>query len=783
MSDKEDTGFSDFSMLELFQMEEQQQSSLITDALLNLEQDPTSPKLLESLMRASHSLKGAARMVGIDPVVDISHIMEDCFVAAQNAKLTLASNHIDILLKSVDVISQIANSSNELSEWINNNQSLLTNVKTNLNSILEDESLASVAQDSQSSKVNISDDQEKLAEDVKIEKSDGITEIESSLEEKTNEEADFQNKCENNTHVIEQSNLRIDSDQIDRLMRLAGEAAEGSRWMHKFSESMIQLKRKQVEIVTAIDKMSEKIKEESGNIKLHEMLHDVQKKASTCRVMLGDKLISLDEYERKNISVSKRLSQAVITSRMQPFGDGVGGFPRLVRDVARKLEKNVKLEIEGKGTLVDREILAKIEAPLNHLLRNAIDHGIESEKLREALGKPKTGTIRLSAYHMSGMLFITAADDGQGVDLEKLREKVYKKGLINGDMPKMLADEELLEFLFLPSFSTRDNVTEISGRGVGLDVVHDAVNEMGGVIRTFSTFGEGTTFQLQLPLTLSVVPSLLVKIENEPYAFPLARIDSIHVVESSKINTVDGHQFIDIEGRKIGLITAAQVLGLSTLDSKSEIISVVVVHDRSSYYGIVVDECFGEQDLVVQSIPTKLGKIKDISTASILENGLPVLIIDIDDLFRSIEKLISDGTVSDVDKKHSKYSSVTKTILVVDDSITVREVERNMLEAVGYAVDVAVDGMDGWHMIHQHNYDLIITDIDMPRMNGIELIHKIKSKQRYNKIPVVVVSYKDRAEDRESVFNAGADRYLTKGSFQDNSLREAVKDLIGESAV
>jgi len=766
MSDIEDTGFGDFSMLELFQMEEQQQSELLTDGLINLEQDPASPKLLESLMRASHSLKGAARMVGVDPVVDIAHIMEDCFVAAQNDKLILASDHIDILLKSVDVISQIASSSNNLPDWISANQSQLDDIQNNLKSILSSESSGNTDQDVKSHPVNVVDDHGKIENQIEAEK-----------EDKTD-------KNEIISAAIQQSNLRIDSVQIDRLMRLAGEASEGSRWIRKFSESMLQLKRRQVEIVTAIDRVSEKVREESSDIKLHEMLHDVQEKASNCRLMLGEKLNSLDVFERKNVTVSKRLSQAVITSRMQPFGDGVGGFPRLVRDVARKLGKDVKLEIEGKGTLVDREILSKIEAPLNHLLRNAIDHGIESISIREALGKPKSGTIRLSAYHMSGMLFITIVDDGQGIDIEGLREKIYKKGLINDAMPKMLTDEELLEFLFLPSFSTRDTVTEISGRGVGLDVVHDAVKEMGGVIRTFSTYGEGTTFQLQLPLTLSVIPSLLVKIEGEPYAFPLARINSIHSVESSDVKEVDGHQFIDIDGQKIGLISTAQVLNLDAVDSNNEIISVVIINDRSSHYGLVVDECFGEQDLVVQMLPNKLGKIKDISTAAILENGVPVLIIDIDDVLRSLEKLISAGKVSDIDKGYdSNYSSDVKKILVVDDSITVREVERNMLEAVGYEVDVAVDGIDGWHMIHQHNFDLIITDIDMPRMNGIELIHKIKSKSNYNKIPIIVVSYKDRIEDRESVFSAGADRYLTKGSFQDNSLREAVEDLIGESTV
>jgi len=772
MSNIEDTGFGDLSMLELFQMEEQQQSELLSEGLLNLEQNPSSKKLLESLMRASHSLKGAARMVGLDPVVDVAHIMEDCFVAAQNDKFILNSSHIDILLKSVDFISQIANASQELPEWLNENQIGLDAIQHDLRLIL--------VSDSENNKSTINDES---SSDVYSNRHNKQLPIEhESLKLPVN---DVQRKeFDGGQLTVEKSNIRIDSLQIDRLMRLAGEASEGSRWIRKHSESLLQLKRKQFDLFAAIDHVTEFARDDLYDVQIQEMLRNVQSIASDCRVLLNDRLNSLDSFERKNISVSKRLSQAVIASRMQPFGDCVGGFPRLVRDVARKLEKNVKLEIEGKETLVDREILSKIEAPLNHLLRNAVDHGIESSELRKALGKTSMGTIRLSAYHMSGMLFITIVDDGQGVDIDGLREKVLKKGLVHDDMPKMLTDEELLEFLFLPSFSTRDVVTEISGRGVGLDVVFDAVQEMGGVIRTFSKYGKGTTFQLQLPLTLSVIPSLLVKIRGEPYAFPLARIDNIFSVETEDIKVVDGHQFLDVNGKNIGLIAASQVLNLDSDDSDNDITSVVTISDRSSCYGLVVDECFGEQNLVVQQLPKKIGKLKDISAAAILENGVPVLIIDVDDMLRSVEKLISTGVVNNIENKAGhNYLSHRKKILVIDDSITVREVERNMLEAAGYDVDVAVDGMDGWHMIHQSNYDLVITDIDMPRMDGIELIYKIKSKECYKKIPIVVVSYKDRDEDRERVFSAGADRYLTKGSFQDNSLRDAVEGLVGDSVV
>ena len=755
-------------MLELFRMEEQQQSGVLTESLLALEQEPTSPKHLESLMRAAHSLKGAARMVGLDAVVELAHIMEDCFVAAQKGELVFRADHIDMLFSSIDMISKIA-ASESIELWLEENQAKYGAQLEQLRAI-----------------------QSGLPNDVADVENDRTDDMQASLldeggyvgeEDQTSADNGSGEQAVQQKAATLKSDLRISSEQINRLMGLAGEAAEGSRWVRQFSESLLQLKRSQVELIGMLDDAVERAREYEGNVQLQEILHMAKAKASDCRKIMGDRLLELDGFERRGTSISTRLSQAVIKSRMQPFGDGTGGFPRLVRDVARKLGKEVKLQIEGQGTLVDREILAKIEAPLNHLLRNAVDHGIETPDVREALGKPRQGTICLSAYHMSGMLFIVIVDDGQGIDLDSLRQKIIKKGLLNKGIPEKLTEEELLEFLFLPSFSTREEVTEISGRGVGLDVVQDAVREMGGIIRTYSKWGEGTTFQLNLPLTLSVVPSLLVEISGEPYAFPLARVHSILKAERGEIKVAEGHQFIDTGGQHIGLVSAAQILGLHEGQSDDGAIVAVLLGDYKNPYGLVVDKLLGEQDLVVHVLPGELGKVKDISAAAILEDGSTLLIINVDDILRSIEKAVVAGKVGKVGKGEAGVeSSGRKRILVVDDSITVREVERNLLEAAGYEVEVAVDGMDGWHVINQIAFDLIITDIDMPRMDGIELVRQIKSKQYLRNIPVIIVSYKDRDEDRRRGLEAGADYYLTKGSFQDDSLRKAVVDLIGEAA-
>ena len=354
--------------------------------------------------------------------------------------------------------------------------------------------------------------------------------------------------------------------------------------------------------------------------------------------------------------------------------------------------------------------------------------------------------------------------------------------MIDAETASQLSETELIEFLFLPAFSTAEEVTEISGRGVGLDVVKNMVQQVGGTLRAESNKGEGMRFHMQLPLTLSVTRTLLVEIGGEPYAFPLARIDRALDVPQSDVEVVEDRQYIKFEDQSIGLIPAPQVLELEGAESAGENLSVVVISDRLSRYGLVVDRFLGERDLVVRPLDPRLGKTTDISAAALMEDGTPALIVDVDDLVRSMDNLISGGRLVKIGMVADQQEDwAPKRVLVVDDSITVREVERRLLENRGYRVEVAVDGMDGWNAVRTGLYDLIVTDVDMPRMDGIELVRQIKGDAELKALPVMIVSYKDRQEDRMLGLEAGADYYLTKSSFHDETLIEAVEDIIGSA--
>jgi len=756
---------SNFSMLDLFRTEAGEQGKVLSDGVLALEHGAPSAELLESLMRAAHSLKGAARLVGVEPVVRLAHVMEDVFVASINSEITLDSGHIDVLLSVADMIASIAGlPDSAMGSWGEDHPEELENMLSSMKRI----------------KTNVPVAGEGIKKDARASQSkdgarkEAVTAVRGQGPGRGSASPGHEDAEKDRV-------LRVTAERWNQLMGLAGEVKVEAGRLHPYVVSLGQLKRSQIGLIEALDSLREIIDDLNLQEDAYNFFITAQARAKECRKLLSDKTGVLDAYDRRVSSLTERLHRETIITKMRPFSDGVNGLQRMVRDIARQLGKNVKLEINGLSTQVDRDVLEKMEAPLNHILRNAIDHGIEHPDERLRGGKPEQATIRLTASHCDGMLSISVEDDGRGIDIGRLRRKVVERGLAKEDIAARLMDEELLEFMFLPNFSTRDEVTEISGRGVGLDVVLDVIQKMRGSVKVKTEFGKGTRFYMQLPVTLSVVSALIVEIAHEPYAFPMVRINGAVRVPSRDIRVLEDRQFITIDGRHLGIVGASHVLGLGAQAVRGEDLSVVIIGDRENSYGVVVDRFIGQMELAVQSMDRRLGKVKDISSAALLEDGSPVLIVDVDDLALSVEALVKHGGIAKVRRASGEGAEIVrKLILVVDDSLTVREVERNLLEAAGYEVDVAVDGMDGWSAVRNRRYDLVISDIDMPRMDGIELVRMIRGDRDYSSTPVIIVSYKDREEDRKRGLEAGADYYLTKGSFHDNTFMDAVVDLIGE---
>jgi two-component system sensor histidine kinase and response regulator WspE len=768
---------SGFSMLELFRLEAESQTAVLSAGVLAIEELERSPQTVESMMRAAHSLKGAARIVGLDPAVRVAHSLEDVFVAAGKGTFRVQPRHADRLLGGVDFLSSISKADDALeptSDWAARAEQLVAELTTML---AEQESPVPAAAEAPAAKV--------------------VALIPSGTPQ-TATPATPQTVSQPLPQPLpsaavpaapprggEQADrvVRVSADSLTRLVGLAGESLVETRQLRPFVDALLQLRASDVDLCDAISAVDEKLK--SGDITvpaaITAMLTTIRERADANLATLTRHVEDFESFARRNEDLSNRLHHEVIVSRMRPLADGIRGFPRLVRDVARTLGKQVRFEVKGDQTGVDRDILDKLEAPLSHLIRNSLDHGVEMPADREAAGKSAAGTIRLEARHRAGMLQITLTDDGRGIDTEHLRAKAVARGLVARQVADQLTELELLEFLFLPGFSTKDQVTEISGRGVGLDVVQSMVKSVGGSVRVATQPGRQTVFTLQLPITMSVIRALLVQIGGEPYAFPLTRIDQILFCKAGDIRTVEGRQYFDRDGVSIGLVMAAQILEAAAAPP-ADPMPVVVISDRGQQFGMIVDAFLGERDLEVRPLDLRLGKVPDVNSASLLENGDPVLIVDVEDLVRSIDNVLMGRRLSRVEfERMAEQARQRKRILVVDDSITVRELERQLLHARGFVVDVAVDGMDGWNAIRGTHYDLVVTDVDMPRMDGIGLVTLIKADPTRREIPVVIVSYKDREEDRLRGLDAGANRYLTKSSFHDETFVDTIIDLIGEA--
>jgi len=777
---------SGFSLMDLFRSEADGQLAALSEGLLALEGvDSPTPSALEALMRAAHSLKGAARIVGLEAAVRVAHVLEDNFVAAQKGEYAIRSADVDGLLKGVDLLGRIAQLSEEESAgWQAGNEDLIAGTVASL------ERLRSggppVAEEAPPTPppppVEVAPVAAPAVAALPVEALDASPPAVAFDDDPAPEPPPVPSALAEAPGRV----VRVSAESLSRLMGLAGESLVQARQLRPFVEALVSLRSRQAALIEALQAAEER--RLSGTASdlagVAELLGRARSEAARCIDDLNRKVDTFDDYARRGEDLAGRLHHEVLASRMRPLSEGVRGFPRMVREVARELGKKVRFEVRGETTGVDRDILDKLEAPLNHLIRNSLDHAIEMPDERERAGKAAVGLIRLEARHSAGMLQITVTDDGRGVDPAALREKVVRKGLASVDMATQLGEAELLEFLFLPGFSTRENVTELSGRGVGLDIVQDMARTVGGVVRIASKPGRGTRFTLQLPITMSVIRALLVKIAGEPYAFPLNRLERIVRVPRDEVRRLEGRPHFPMDDQLIGLIDAVQVLELPGEGAGSDPISVVVVGDRGVRFGMIVDEFLGERDLEVRPLDPRLGKPPDINSASVLDDGWPVLIVDVEDLVRSIDNLLGGKRLKELAGPASGGSGTrrpVKRILVVDDSITVRELERQLLEGRGYAVDVAVDGVDGWNAVRAGDYHLVISDVDMPRMDGIALVRSIKQDARLKSVPVVIVSYKDREEDRMRGLDAGADGYLTKSSFHDRTFLDAVADLIGEA--
>ena len=717
----------EMSLYDLFASEVQSHLQPLDAGLLRLERDPADTGVIEPMMRAAHSIKGAARIVDLDGLVELAHAMEDCLVAVQAGRRRLGPADIDQLFRCIDVLGEVSRLDEAASQRWQREQR---------------------------------DSQRALAQALSAGDGEAPPPAPPAPQEPTPAPAIQEEPAPDAERSRDP--LRVDSGRFNQILALTSEARVMGLGLHGLVQGFQGYRAELQGLFGQAQAVSS----------------DVRQRQEGLLDRYQQQLQALEAYERRLLGVCQGLLDEVLGVRMRPLRDAVQGFPRLVRDLARGLDKDAVLQVDGADTLIDREVLARLESPLNHLLRNAVDHGLETPAERRALGKPECGQIRLEARHVAGRLQVSLHDDGRGLDLERIRAAVIARRLSPPPVAAELSPAELLEFLLLPGFSLKETVTELSGRGVGLDVVADAIRALDGEVRLETRPGLGFSTHLLVPVSRSIVRALIVDIAGEAYALPVNRIERVLRLDPAAVHSLEGKAFFLLGEDRLGLVAAHQLLELDGAPPSGDL-AVLVIGSGDRRYGLVVDRLRGEQGLALKPLDEIFGKLRSVTAGALLDDGSPVLLLDVADLLTGIERLLGEGRLRQVQSGAVLDSRRVKRILVVDDSLTVREMERKLLEGQGYQVEVAVDGMDGWNAVRAGEFDMLLSDIDMPRMNGIELVELVRRDPRLHALPVMIVSYKDRPEDRLKGMQAGADYYLTKGSFHDDALITAVQDLIG----
>ncbi|OQX48879.1 MAG: hybrid sensor histidine kinase/response regulator, partial [Candidatus Sedimenticola endophacoides] len=580
--------------------------------------------------------------------------------------------------------------------------------------------------------------------------------------------------------------IRIQTRQLDWLMNQAGELVViRTRIEHRLDDIK--------ELIDQWDELSASQRErqsvlrtlkKEGVARLNK-LNELQERDASQLERLGERLGHLQttsaEDNARLEAVTSKLEGGIRTVRLLPFSTVFNLFPRMIRDIARAQDKEVELLIEGGDTTADKRILEEMKDPLMHMLRNCVSHGIEPPGERERLGKPRTGTVWLKAHCTSASVIIEVVDDGGGLNLEQIRATALKQRLLSEEELRGMDERQLTALIFNTGFSTQQMITDISGRGVGMDVVRNNVESLKGSIQVESEPGVGSRFIIQLPLTLATTRVLLARLGMHHYALPVEFVDTTLRVDTQQLFTVETKETLSIDGHPVSIARLSDLLELPYSEpvrpeGADQGLPCILVRVGDERIGLLVDDVVDEQEVVLKPIGALLRRVRNVSGSTILGSGEVCMILNPVELVRTIATHGGRVVAPRVEVKSAASSEAT--VLLVEDSITTRIQEKRILESAGYRVIQAVDGLDALEKLGSHAVDAVVTDITMPNMDGLRLTQRIREEGRYQALPIILVTMLASDEDKRQGLAAGASAYLTKPSFDQSVLLDTLQRLV-----
>ncbi|ELS02741.1 chemotaxis protein histidine kinase-like protein [Xenococcus sp. PCC 7305] len=776
----------DTELRELYKIASADHLEKIENGLIHLEKNPNDQDKLEELLRATHSLKGDSRMLGVEEAEMLVHQMEDLLSDIKENNSVFTSNLCDRLYHGLDAVRKIAR------EAVTGESSGIStfHVMAQLMGAedgADPDSVAASQSAPETPEVNpellLANEQEAefpaelLAELAKEQEA-----MAAAAQEKAQQELAKAAQIED--HQIE--TVRIGFPKLDALMTQAGELSVTKLRLARRTEDLREIINLWEDWSRAVFATQLSIKELEQHL-TSETLEPIQKFEQLNQEyleQLGERVtqlknVTVEDNARLEI-VAHSLETGIRDLRLLPLANVFNLFPRMIRDLAKQLGKEINLKIEGGDIAVDKRILEEIKDPLTHLIRNAIDHGIETTEERIAQGKSATANLSIRGYQNSNSICIEVIDDGRGLDTENIKSTALRRGLHTESELAAMTTEQAQSLIFASGFSTRIEVSEISGRGVGLDVVRANIERLKGSIQVSSTYGKGCQFQLTLKTSLSTTHILIVEVNRSIYAIPVDFIDSMLFVERDDIFQVEGTPTITVEGEPLSISWLSSLLKLPKSSDNNSMtkMSCVILKSGNERLGVIVDRLVDQQHIILKPQSKLLRRIPNISGATILGTGEICMVLNPKDL---LQTALQGTAINDELSGILTQIRTKPKVLLVEDSLPIRTQVRRILDSSGYDVTVAVDGLDGFQKLQAadyKNFQAIVSDVEMPNLSGLEMTARIRQDKEYNELPIILVTTLAKESDKRRGADAGANAYLTKGDFDQTVLLDTLRRLI-----
>lgn len=771
-------------LIEAFELIEQ-----IDHDLVELEANPEDLELLNRIFRVAHTVKGSSSFLNFDVLTELTHHMEDVLNKARKGELKITPDIMDVVLESVDMmkglLESIRDNGSDAAAGID-----IKNICASLTQISEGEApsvapeapaaapapepvkepepaapaeeAAPEVSDAELSKLSDSEVEAEIERLLKVRKAeDQARRASKGIAPKSPEEIapaasaapapapkpapsrerDADKKvpaASSNSAVAQEQTIRVEVKRLDHLMNLIGELVLGKNRLLKIYDD---------------------VEERYEGEKFLEELNQVVSSLS---------LVTTD------------IQLAVMKTRMLPIAKVFNKFPRMIRDLSRELGKQIDLEISGEETELDKSIVEEIGDPLVHIIRNSCDHGIEDPETRKAMGKPEKGLVQLKAYNEGNHIVVEIVDDGKGLDADMLKAKSIEKGIITEREADAMSEKEAFGLIFKPGFSTAAKVTNVSGRGVGMDVVKTNIEKLNGIIDIESEVGKGTVMKLKIPLTLAIIQSLLVGTQEEFYAIPLASVLETVRVPIDDIYTIDGKNVLRLRDEVLSLVRLSDVFGVNKVFDGGDQTYVVIIGVAEAKLGIIVDTLVGQEEIVIKSMGDYLQNIPGIAGATIRGDGRVTLIIDVGAMMEMAKDIKVNIRAEMEDSAKAKEKPSDYKVLIVDDSKMDRTIMQKSLEPIGVTIIEATNGVEALNIIKsgEHAFDAVLIDIEMPRMDGYTLAGEIRKYSKYRTLPLIAVTSRTSKTDRLRGVEVGMTEYITKpysSEYLENVVRKNIK--------